>query len=298
MSKIVYVIWSGLLLSGCSLSETTDIEINAKPSLTVSYHYLNKDGIDATQDEIHSLDLYVFDPMGHFIKKVEADRRAVEDTSGLRLLDGVPSGEYTVVCYANIERLALPKLVPGESSLTHLAAVEKSRDMCPDADQLFHSIARFEVQREQPQVRTVDLDKHYFLVDLTVTGAEKLVVTPDKLAVIFTGIPSGMDYKGDPVFAQTAFSPRLQQTQQGFSATFAVYSFDVPDPVRMIVQAGSETVGQVNLGEYIARHDLGIDLRNDRDVVLPIDIDVTTTGITITVNDWDDGAIQLPIIGK
>ena len=118
------------------------------------------------------------------------------------------------------------------------------------------------------------------------------------MSVLFTGIPSGTDYKGDPVFAQTAFSPRLQQTQQGFSATFAVYSFDMPDPVRMIVQAGSETVGQVNLGEYIARHDLGIDLRNDRDVVLPIDIDVTTTGITITVNDWDDGAIQLPIIGK
>ncbi|UWN59644.1 FimB/Mfa2 family fimbrial subunit [Alistipes indistinctus] len=298
MRKIVYMIWSGLLLSGCSLSETTDIEVDARPSLTVSYHYLNKDGIDATQDEIHSLDLYIFDPMGHFIKKVEADRRAAEDTSGLRLLDGVPAGEYTVVCFGNVKRITIPKLVPGESTTADLFAVEKQGDTCPDADRLFHSLTRFEVRRGEPHVRTVDLDKHYFLVDLTVNGAEKLVVTPDKMAVLFTGIPSGTDYKGDPVFAQTAFSPRLQQTQQGFSATFAVYSFDMPDPVRMIVQAGSETVGQVNLGEYIARHDLGIDLRNDRDVVLPIDIDVTTTGITITVNDWDDGAIQLPIIGK
>lgn len=298
MCKIVFLLLGLLLLCSCSLTETTDISVNPRPALTVAYRYLNKDGIDATLSEIRSLDLFVFDPAGLFIKRVETDRRAALNANGLQILDGVPAGEYTVVCFANVERLTLPELVPGKSTIADLAVVEQKSDTCPDADRLFHSLSRFEVQREQSHVRTVDMDKHFFIVDLTVTGAEKLAVTPNKVAVLFTGIPAGTDYEGEPVSLQTTFSPRLQQTQHGFSAVFGVYSFNKTDPVKVTIQAGSETVGQVNLGEYIAQHDLGIDLRNDRDIVLPIDIDVTTTGITITVNDWDDGAIQLPIIGK
>lgn len=298
MCKIVLILSGLLLLCSCSLTETTELEVNPKPTLTVSYRYLNKEGVNTTRDEIRSMSVFVFDPDGRFIAKTEASGHEATDSDGLQLLSGVPAGEYTVVAYANVEKLGLPKLVPGESCLNDLTAVDKNRETCSDADRLFHNLTRIKIQREQPQVRMLDLGKRYFQINLTLTGADKLNVPPDKIAVLFSGIPAGADYKGDPVTAQTVFSPYLDKTPQGFSASFNVYRFGTGDNVKMAVQAGTETVGPVDLGEYITRNDIGIDLNNDRDIVLPIDIDVTSVGITIVINDWDAGAIQLPIVGK
>ena len=41
---------------------------------------------------------------------------------------------------------------------------------------------------------------------------------------------------------------------------------------------------------------IGIDFGKS-DVVIPIDIDITSTGVTITMNERDDGAIQIPVVG-
>lgn len=297
MCKIVLIL-SGLLLCSCSLTETTELVVNPKPTLTVGYRYLNKEGVNTTRDEIRSIIVFVFDNGGRFITQAQASGHEVTDSDGLELLSGVPAGEYSVVTYANVERLALPKLTPGESRLSDLAAVESRRDLCPEADKLFHNMARFDVRREQPQIKTVDLQKCYFQVNLTLSGAEKLNVPPDKVAVLFTGIPAGADYKGEPLNAQTVFRPYLKQNPQGFTASFDVYRFEKKDHINMTIKAGEETVGSVDLGEYLVRHEIGIDLNNDRDIVLPIDIDVTSVGITIVINDWDAGAIQLPIVGK
>jgi len=33
-------------------------------------------------------------------------------------------------------------------------------------------------------------------------------------------------------------------------------------------------------------------------VVIPIRIDVTSSEITVTVSDWDEAKVQIPVIGK
>ena len=65
----------------------------------------------------------------------------------------------------------------------------------------------------------------------------------------------------------------------------------------MILRAADETVAQVDLGEYIARWIPEVDLRNDREVTLPIHIDITSAGISVNIEDWNGQQVQLPVIG-
>lgn len=298
MNKILYFLTGGLLLGGCSLTERTDLEVAPKPTLTVAYRCLNERGIDVANDEIEGMDIFVFDPAGRFLRRMEADRRAVTDPAGVRLLEGVPPGEYTVVAYANADRLVLPELVPGESGTYDLIVAEHDRDTCPDADRLLHSLDRFEVRRGEPTVQRAELSRRYFRVELTITGAEHLGVTAERIAVLFTGIPAGVDFEGVPLDERTVFSPRLDRTSQGFAASFGVYRFRPKDDVRMIVRAADETVARVDLGEYIARWIPQVDLKNDREVTLPIHIDITSAGISVSIEDWNGQQVQLPVIGE
>lgn len=298
MNKILYFLTGGLLLGGCSLTERTDLEVAPKPTLTVAYRCLNDRGVDVANDEVEGMDIFVFDPAGRFLRRMEADRRTVTDPAGVRLLEGVPPGVYTVAAYANANRLVLPELVPGESVADDLIVAEHGRDTCPDADRLLHSLDRFEVRRGEPTVQRAELSRRYFRVELTITGAEHLGVSAERIAVLFTGIPAGVDCEGAPLDEHTVFSPRLEATPQGFAASFGVYRFRPKDDVRMIVRAADETVAQVDLGEYIARRIPEVDLKNDREVTLPIHIDITSAGIAVNIEDWNGQQVQLPVMGN
>ncbi len=297
MNKILYFLTGGLLLGGCSLTERTDLEVSPKPTLTVAYRCLNDRGVNVAHDEIEGMDVFVFDPAGRFLRRMEADRWTVTDPAGVRLLEGVPPGLYTVVAYANANRLVLPELVPGESVADDLIAAEHDRDTCPDADRLLHSLDRFEVRRGEPSVQRAELSRRYFRVELTITGAEHLGVSAERIAMLFTGIPAGVDCEGVPLDERTVFSPRLEATPQGFAASFGVYRFRPKDDVRMIVRAADGTVAQVDLGEYIARRIPEVDLKNDREVTLPIHIDITSAGIAVSIEDWNGQQVQLPVMG-
>ena len=50
--------------------------------------------------------------------------------------------------------------------------------------------------------------------------------------------------------------------------------------------------------ECLARYGERIDYYCDKEVIIPIHIDVTSSEITVTVSDWDEGKVQIPVLGE
>ena len=220
-------------------------------------------------------------------------------TDSITLLSGVPAGEYTVVTFANADGMERPVLTPGVSRMTELLCKRKDTGANRTAERLFHALARFTVQRGRPQVRRIELCKKYFRIKLSVTGADKLSGSADDFRVLFDGIPAGIDYRGEPLQETIRFTPLLEKDETGtMKGTFDVFCFGRQNEVRITLRLKKETIGEISLSDYLARYDERIDYHCGKEVVIPIHIDVTSSEITVTVSDWDEAKVQIPVIGK
>ena len=66
----------------------------------------------------------------------------------------------------------------------------------------------------------------------------------------------------------------------------------------MALRSEEETIAEISLSDYLARYGERIDYHCGKEVVIPIRIDVTSSEITVTVSDWDEGKVQIPVLGK
>ena len=296
MKPLLFLFLTGILCA-CTLSEQADMEINPKPTLVVEYRYTDTNGNNTTHEEIgHTVSL-LFDPAGMFLREITAFGERFTDS--ITLLSGVPAGEYTVVTFANADGMERPVLTPGVSRMTELLCKRKDTGANRTAERLFHALARFTVQRGRPQVRRIDLNKKYFRIELSVTGADKLPGSADDFRVTFDGIPAGIDYRGEPLQETIRFTPLLEKDETGtMKGTFDVFCFGRQNEVRITLRLKEETIGEISLSDYLARYDERIDYHCGKEVVIPIHIDVTSSEITVTVSDWDEAKVQIPVIGK
>lgn len=296
MKPLLFLFLTGILCA-CTLSEQADMEINPKPTLVVEYRYTDTSGNNTTHEEIgHTVSL-LFDPAGMFLREITAFGERFTDS--ITLLSGVPAGEYTVVTFANADGMERPALTPGVSRMTEPLCKRKDTGTNRTAERLFHALARFTVRRGRPQVRRIELCKKYFRIELSVTGADKLSGSADDFRVLFDGIPAGIDYRGEPLQETMRFTPLLEKDETGtMKGTFDVFCFGRQNEVRITLRSKEETIGEISLSDYLARYGERIDYHCDKEVVIPIRIDVTSSEITVTVSDWDEAKMQIPVIGK
>ena len=66
----------------------------------------------------------------------------------------------------------------------------------------------------------------------------------------------------------------------------------------MALRSEEETIAEISLSDYLARYGERIDYHCGKEVIIPIHIDVTSSEITVTVSDWDEGKVQIPVLGK
>ena len=66
----------------------------------------------------------------------------------------------------------------------------------------------------------------------------------------------------------------------------------------MALRSEEETIAEISLSDYLARYGERIDYHCGKEVIIPIHIDVTSSEITVTVSDWDEAKVQIPVIGK
>ena len=148
-------------------------------------------------------------------------------------------------------------------------------------------------------MRRIELCKKYFRIELSVTGADKLSGSADDFRVLFDGIPAGIDYRGEPLQETMRFTPLLEKDETGtMKGTFDVFCFGRQNEVRITLRSKEETIGEISLSDYLARYGERIDYHCGKEVIIPIHIDVTSSEITVTVSDWDEAKMQIPVIGK
>lgn len=205
----------------------------------------------------------------------------------------MPAGDYTVISYANVRRSVIASLIPGVSTADELHVALGGEAVYRTGDPLFHSLKRFTVRRGEPVITPVALNKLYYRVELNVTGAEKV----EDFRITFSGAPSGIDYAGYPLTGPVIYQPTLQTAEAGEqSGSLCIPRFTDGASVMMTLASGERLLAQMSLSEYLKQGDVSIDL-TAKDVVIPIDVAVSTAEITVTVNDWNDGAVQIPIVG-
>lgn len=235
----------------------------------------------------------MFDPAGYYLKTLHAGNGELASPNGLTLLDGVPAGNYTVVSYANARQSVYAPMTPGVSTLTDLFLSLGSRAPYSTSDPLFHHMETFRVKRCQPVIMPVTLDKLYYRIDLNVTGADDL----DDFRITFSGAPSGIDYAGEPLTEPVIYQPDLVPAETGGqSGSFFIPRFPDKQNVKMLFACGQRPLGRMTLSDYLRENDVQIDF-TAKDVIIPIDVKISSSNILVTVNDWDEGAVQIPIVG-
>lgn len=294
-SLLILSAWS-LLLSSCNLTESLSIEINPRPVLRVGYEYLNDSGRNTLSEEAGRMDIFVFDGVGHFVSQLAATSDEIIRPDGVMLLDGVPEDTYTVVSLANAEQSRYPALQPGISTLADLQITLDPETPHETSDRLLHSLNRYIVRRGGPALHTVSLDKLYYTIDLTIVGAE-YTMEEHTYTVGITGTAAGFDALGNPIRQEVIVRPELERVGDRLCSRFTVCKFDRQDAVRILLQTDDKSVTDIALSEYIEQNDIGIDFQRDRDIVIPVTLKVSSTGVTVTINGWEVAQIQFPALG-
>lgn len=286
-----------LLCSGCKITERAYDEINPSPTLILGYRYMNRDQQNTLAEEVERMDIFVFDSRNLFVKSLVASRDELTAPGGIPILAGVPAGDYTIISFGNIERASLPQLTPGRSTLDELCVAFGS-DTIPTTDRLFHNISREYVRRGQPIIRPVNLDKLFYRIDLTIIGACHLDSQDIKVGIELTGIAAGFSGVGHAIPTSIIVTPELRREGDRIVSSCAINRFDEHNRIGIRLRAENRCLVDIPLSEYMERHNIGIDFEHDRDVVIPVELSVSTTGVTLIVNGWELGTIQYPSLGE
>ena len=295
MKRIMILSLAGLICA-CSVKERTDLEINPKPTLIFGYAYLSDRNVfDA--NSIDKMDIFVFDRVGRFIKSETATKENIGDTEGITILSGVPEDDYTVVSFANIDRAVLPKMVPGESTLSGFRLALPDNCTLTSGDRLFHHIGKFHVARGYPAVRPVLLNKLYYLIDLTVTGLDSVYAAGKEITVKITGSSAGFDAAGNSLHKQTVIAPELMNGPAGLTGIFPVCRFGQDNRIGITLKADDITVFDLPLSDYLNEKEIGIDFGKS-DVVIPIELNVSASEVSVIINGWEIVVNQNSCLGE
>lgn len=293
MNRILYFLSGALLFGSCSLSETTDMSINARPRLVVNYEYVDDLGKITTAQEMAWTDLFVFDPEDRFLLQRHFALADIKAEKGITLLEGVPEGRYRVVCFANVDKNEFSPLIPGLSTPDNLRLGFSSGETTVSSDPLLYHSDHYMVHRGDPIIRSARLDKLFYRLDIQVAGATKI----RDFSVQFSGAPSGFDGMGNPLSDPVSFIPKLHSNMNGM----LVGSLDIPkfengSHVMMTLSSEGRVLSKMSFSDYLDENGERIDL-SVRDVVIPVSISVESSQVTVVVDDWEEGAVQLPILG-
>ena len=184
-------------------------------------------------------------------------------------------------------------MTAGTSTLTDLFLTLGSGATYNTSDPLFHHLGRYQVERGEPVVTPVTLNKLYYRINLSVNGADKI----EDFGITFSGAPSGINYNGEPLTEPVVYQPALETADSGGqSGSLCIPRFTDGGNVTMVLASGERQLAKMALSEYLQQSDAPIDL-TAKDVVIPIDVEVNTATVTVTVNEWEAGAWQIPIVG-
>lgn len=266
--------------TACELDEKIDLQINYRPTLMMDYSFLNNDGREEIDKRVTLLNCYVSDQKGSWMNILQSATDTFAITDGIRLLYGVPDGEYRICSFANLRE--------PESG--------KPLDIVTTTDSLYHHIDNYTVQRGKVTRQKALLRSLFCRVNLTVEGINSL--TEDECVVEISGVPAGFDYEGKNLSSTQTIVPVLNQKAGMLISNFCIYRIENPQEVTLKLrkkdaESGTSLLYEGVLTEFIA----GIDMQQP-DITLPIHIRLYQGGALISILDWEKEMQQIVEVGN
>lgn len=269
------------LLQGCTLSETQTYTIDRRPGLAV--------GFDLSK--VRLADVYVFSPEGLFIDSARVIGAALRDT--LTLLDGVTSGDYTVVSFMNGTRFSRSKLVRGVSTVEDIEMKMTAAPMLSCCDTVMHSVQRFYVQRGDRALQQINMRELYYQVNVRISGFTELTQPLANFGVEFRRIPMIFDHEGLSLDPSGRVKYDVPNPEGVVVWPVLLNRFSDAHQVELHALSGGVSLGYVT----VLPSAFGVDYNSLTPVVLNVDLVMKTASITVSVNDWYVGIIQLSSVG-
>ncbi len=270
------------LLPSCHVYESVDTELYQRPTLEVSYQYVNDSSQNTLLQEVQVLDVWVQDNAGATVLQQQILQ---EHMQHYRPLYGAMEGEYEVVSWGNLDRCVISAdsvFIPVGSS---------------SSDPLFFHRGVYQVFRGTPLLNTAQLYKLYYVIDLQVLGmlssAESSV---GDCRVEFSGTPMGFTF-GGKAFGSGSIVPILRENGDIIVSGFNIPRFTSTNSIMLTISHQGNILGQFSLSSLLADGSSGLDFLNSKDVVIPLVVDVTTAGVTLTINGWEAAVVQFENVG-
>lgn len=278
-----------VVLTGCTLSEKIEVEINAKPTLLVEYPF--------DDEYIRSVHLLIYDQRGVFFDSLVFFAGVSMSSSGSdTLLSGVPEGEYSVVCYANLKQSEISNLDVGVSMLDDLIVSLDSEHEYSESDELFHCKDNFLVKRGVPVNMTMDLIPRYYNVELLLQSEKDNITPVEEYSARLERVPSGVCRDGYMWLGEGSnVAPKFVNDIANYRRTseFILNRFDDEHGVMLVLFRMGKLIARIPISPSL----YDIDSNDTEQVTLPIDITIAVDKLTVTILDWSTVIVQNENIG-
>lgn len=251
--------------------------------------------LDGFKEKIHKMDVAIYDSNGRFMEYIQLNKEQLNKRQGLIL--GLCRGRYSIAYWANAyTNTAINGYLPGSDTSTvsfyHPNILNGERIATQDS--LYYTYSEIQANDEQQTVE-VNLKPAFLPVRIYIdrlkvddTGAM------DKNPVIkVRNIHAVYDFKMRSIGDYITYEPPVTSVNEALSRTMTAFNvnlFGENDPVKIQIwsRANPSVLHyEFDLWDYIRENN--IDLETLKPGYLPIYIAFMTTGITVTIEPWENG---------
>ncbi len=297
MKKIIITVLVASSLMSCTLSDRVGYSYLDKAELTLNYQFTKDEDFSKSNEEIESLELYIFDGNGMFFRQESYTHSHILPNGIYQTY--LPNDNYTIVSWVNAdENTTLPTCVAGDCLEDITLKVKGSRGEFNTMDDLMYNCHHIRVQKGDKRDVTIDLSKLTYHIDLKITGLESLEApesyyfgTENCTEINFN------DQKGNCV---EMYKPTLSYNGGVAVGEFKVLQFapEATIPIGIFSKETSEKhFFSADLNSLIPQY-IKDDMLSGKTLSTKVQIDVHEEYISIKIEDFEVAKIQIENLGE
>jgi hypothetical protein len=311
-------------LAGC-VGEDRDDCPPPGPGFNVALAFSLENGVDRFLDKIHSVDVFILDSVGGFLRRERVERDSLEVYQGLRL--HLDPGRYRVTCWGNnAANTAYEGLLPGvttggiaysaintlfvgdsdslyraPSAATTRATRATRAPALTGAEPTVDGLLTLEVPKTGADVTLpVEFSTAYHLVEVRVIGYDGGNSLPN---IEIAGLPIGDELLSGLSLLDASLSPRRVTGRKPAvddgtnsmtaTATFTTFLFPLDDPAVLIRVLDPVTGLDAPHTPVVLSSKIDPGSSPSTSITIHITIDFTTlyVDVTVTVEGWDSNPV-------
>ncbi len=296
--------------TGCSL--INDDRDNCPPleNVILSFRYMSINSVDIFQQNIGSVDVFVFDQYGCFVTRKSVTQQELNNFQGIRFQ--LAPGTYRIVCWGNVTPLTdICQLTAGSTLVSNATAFHTlcTSGVAENGDPLHYAPrisnmtnpltdAYYLTIPEQGTVdEVIDFTGAHKTIEVYVKGFVDEGSQPNNLPRIeLTSISQGYTFNMQTMSGTMKYD-QLARTAMTNSGAVAATTFHTPlflndNPILINIRRPStgEIIYTVNLKQFL--QDNNIVLTSGRHDLISIMVEFKSVGVSVTLATWGDEPVK------